>query len=315
LIFKKNKKYGGKNKMDYKISLAHDYGTDKALSVKEVQDFVEQFKATAEDENLRKAFAASLSIPVLKSIPPQTSVRDIFLMDELPAGALAEYPIDLNDTQTAIVMPRLGAVPQNLVVGDSLIVPTFEVANGVEWKLSFVRDGRYNIVERALEKLSESFVRMEETAGWAVIRASIDSTNTLAVGAETSLSKSLFNSLITEMSAIGYNGSDIYVSPRRAKDIRDWTQTTIDLVTQREIFTHGGLSGIWNVTIHELRTLNDKEIYLFDKSRYGVMPIRQVITTYDNPVAILRLRAGVLSWEEIGFAAIDKKAVLKVTLP
>jgi hypothetical protein len=297
--------------MDFKISLAHDYVADKVLEKEQLEKFVSDFKSTASDEILRQAFAASLSIPVLKNIPPQTSVRNIFAVDVLPAGALAEYPIDLNDIETAIVMPRLGAVPQNLVVGDSLIVPTFEVSDSVEWKLSFVRDGRFNIVERALQKLAEAFVRYEEESGWAVIRSSIDGSNTVT-SSETSLTKDAFNDLITFMSKTGYTPTDIYVSPNRAKNIRSWTYTTLDPWTQKEIFQAGGLNQIWNVQLHELRTLSDSEVYLFDTTRYGVMPIRTELTTYDDPTAIRRLRNGVLAWEEIGFAAIDKKAVAKL---
>jgi hypothetical protein len=295
----------------FNISLAHDYSNNQSLASEQLSKFVEEFKQTADSEEVRKAFASSLSVPVLKSIAPQTSVRSIFAVDQIPAGALAEYPIDLDDVQDAVIMPRLGAVPQNIVVGDSLIVPTFEVANSVEWKLSFVRDGRFNIVERALEKLAESFVKSEEKAGWDTIKGAIDANNTL-VHAETTLSKTLFNDMITEMRAVhGYNPQVIYVSPRRAKDIRNWTDTTIDPVTQREIFKAGGIGNIWDVEIKELRTLSDAEVYLFDTTRFGVMPIRTALTTYDKPDAINRLRAGVLAWEEIGFAVIDKKAVLK----
>lgn len=302
-----------KNIMEYKISLAHDASNGEKLAVDQLSQFVEDFKSTATNEVNRVAFAASLSIPVLKAIPPQSSVRNIFAVDVLPAGALAEYPVDLDDIETAIVLPRLGAIPQNLVVGDSFIVPTFEVANSVEWKLSFVRDARFNIVERALEKLAESFVRLEEESGWAVIRASIDGTNTIG-GSHTSLDKNAFNDLITFMTKTGVTPTDIYVSPNRAKDIRNWTYTTLDPVTQREIFQAGGLNSIWNVALHELRSLADGEVYIFDTGRYGVMPIRQEITTYDDPTAIRRLRAGVLSWEEIGFAAIDKRGVAKMVI-
>jgi len=297
--------------MKFNISLAHDYKENQSLQGTNLEKFIADFKATADSETLRTSFAASLSVPVLKSIAPQTSVRDIFAVDEIPAGALAEYPIDLDDIETAVVMPRLGAIPQNLVVGDSLIVPTFEVANSVEWKLTFVRDGRFNIVERALEKLAESFVRAEEKAGWDTIRGAINAENTMTGHGQTTLTKSLFNDMITEMRAVhGYNPSAIYVSPRRAKDIRMWTDTEIDPVTRREIFNVGGMNGIWNVQINELRTIGDGEVFMFDTSRFGVMPIRTKLTTFDDPTAIKRLRVGVGAWEEIGFAVIDKKAML-----
>lgn len=299
---------------EYKISLARNYKDNQALAGAELNKFIEDFKATADNESLRQAFAASLSIPVLKTIAPQTSVRDIFMVDELPAGALAEYPIDLNDLETATIMPRLGAVPQNLVVGDSLLVPTFEVSNSVEWKLTFIRDGRYNIVERALEKLAESFVRAEELSGWSTIRGAVNASNTL-VTSETALSKDLFNQLLTEMKQVtGYMPTVVYVSPRRASDIRAWTQTTIDYITQREIFQAGGIGSVFNIEIRELRTLNDNDVFLFDTTRLGVMPIRSRMTTFDDPTAIRRLRAGVIAFEEIGFAVVDPKAILYVNL-
>lgn len=299
---------------EYKISLARNYKENTALAGAELNKFIEDFKATADNEAMRSAFAASLSIPVLKTIAPQTSVRDIFMVDELPAGALAEYPVDLNDLEVATVMPRLGAVPQNLVVGDTLLVPTFEISNSVEWKLTFIRDGRYNIVERALEKLAESFVKAEETAGWATIRGAINPNNTLTP-AQNFLSKNVFNQMITEMKQVsGYNPTVIYASPRRASDIRGWTTTQIDYLTQREIFQAGGLGSIFNIEIRELRTLSDSEVYLLDTTRLGVMPVRQKMTTWDDPTAIRRLRAGIIAFEEVGFAVIDPMAIRYVNL-
>jgi hypothetical protein len=295
---------------EYKISLAYNVKENKALAGEELQTFIENFKSTADNLEIRQSFAASLSVPILKAVAPETSVRDIFQVDELPNGALAEYPIDLDDIETAVVMPRIGAVPQNLVVGDSLIIPTFEVSNSVEWKLTFVRDARFNIVERALQKLAESFVRAEEKAGWDTIRGAIDSTNTL-VTTETTLSRKLFNELVTEMRAKGASEPNvIYVSPRLASDIRDWGANEIDETTRRDIFKAGGMGSIYGVRIQELRSLADDEIFMFDTSKFGVMPIRSKMQTFDKPDSINRLRAGVLAFEEIGFAAIDKRAML-----
>jgi hypothetical protein len=294
---------------EYKISLAHNLKENKALAGEELTTFVENFKKTADDEEIRKSFAASLSIPILKAVAPQTSVRDIFMVDELPAGSLAEYPIDLDDIETAVVMPRLGAVPQNLVTGDSLIVPTFEVSNSVEWKLAFVRDARFNIVERALEKLAESFVRAEEKAGWDTIRGAITTDNRVTT-TETYLSRKLFNQLITDMRSEGASEPDvIYVSPRLASDIRDWGAQDLDDQSRRDIFKAGGMGSIYGVKIRELRSLADNEIFMFDTSKLGVMPIRSKMQTFDDPTAIKKLRAGVGAWEEIGFAVIDKRAM------
>jgi hypothetical protein len=45
------------------------------------------------------------------------------------------------------------------------------------------------------------------------------------------------------------------VSPEDAADIREWTDTDIDPVTRREIFTAAGMGRIWNVQLTELKHL------------------------------------------------------------
>jgi len=287
----------------FKVALASN------LQGEDIKTFVEDFKATADNEEYRKQFAASLSVPLYEAIKPQTSVRDIFYVDHLPAGSVPEYPIALNGIEQAIVMPRIGAIPTNMFVGDSITIPTFEVANSVEWKLSFVRDGRYAVVEHALDSLAESFVEMEEKAGWDTIRGAIYAGNTL-ISTETTLSKKLFNDLITEMKARKKTPEVIYVSPRRAKDIREWAGNEIDPVTQREIFVKGGMGSIWGVRIVELEHLSDNELFCFDTKNFGIMPIRTTLTTYDKPDSINYLRNGVLAWEEIGFAVIEKDRMM-----
>jgi hypothetical protein len=126
----------------------------------------------------------------------------------------------------------------------------------------------------------------------------------------------LFNKIITDMRAVGATEPNvIYVSPRRASQIRDWSATDIDDVTRRELFKQGGMGSVYGVNIVELRGLGDNELFMFDTTKLGVMPIRTGMTTYDKPDAINRLRAGVLAWEEIGFAIIDKRAMRYATLP
>jgi hypothetical protein len=106
----------------------------------------------------------------------------------------------------------------------------------------------------------------------------------------------------------------IYVSPRLASDIRDWGQTELDETTRREVFKAGGMGSIYGVRIVELRSLANNEVFMFDTSKLGVMPIRSKMTTFDKPDSINRLRAGVLAFEEIGFAVIDKRAIRFVAL-
>jgi len=286
------------------------------IEVANKQEAMELLKATADNEEARQAFAASLALPIGKPIAEQSSVREIFAVHELEPGQIPVYPKHFGQVN-AIILPRLGEVPQNLIVGDEITVPTFEVGNSIEWKISYARDGRFDIIESAIEQCKESIVRIEEEEGWNTLRAACTAGNGNVIQAtNTTVTKKLLNALITKMRNYGYNPQTIYLNANRASDIRDWTNTTIDPTTQREIFQAGGLGNIWSVGMKELRKLSDTEIYLIDNTRLGVMPIRQTLTTYDltDSAMLKRMRHGFMAWEEIGFAVMDVKAIIKVEL-
>lgn len=278
------------------------------------------FVSSADNEEARQAFAASFSIPVGERVQPISTVRNIFSVRPIPAGQLAIFPKRFGQID-AWMIPRLGEIPQNVVVGDDVMVSTFKIAGAVEWDIDYARDGRWDIVEGAKQEFADSIVRQEETEGWRLIAAAVTTGNTVTMSGETTLTKRLFNSMITKMKARRYNPSVIYVSPTRAGDIRDWATVTatgnfgsIDPVTQREIFVNGNLGSIFGVNIVELDTLADTDVYLFDTTRLGVMPIRGELVTYDDPVAPRRMRNGIFGWLEEGFCVMDEDAIVKGTI-
>ena len=44
------------------------------------------------------------------------------------------------------------------------------------------------------------------------------------------------------------------------------------------------------------------------------MPIREELQTYDDPVSVRELNIGIIAWEEVGFAAVDPRAVVMLNL-
>jgi hypothetical protein len=273
---------------------------------------IKLMQSVAEDPKARRAFAASLSIPVRQVVAEQTSVRSIFAEDPLPAGALASYPCDFGET-TAWLLPRLGATPVNQVDGDEVLVPTFEITGRISFKMSYARDGRYNVSDRAKQRLANDIIKQEEEAGWSVIRASVPASNVITVaGTEgTYFSKKLINEMIAKMQSIGLEPSLIVCSVNSFAEIREWDNTKLDEVTRREVFQNAGLKSIWGVPVMALRRLADTEVYLFDTSRYGVMPIRQNLVTFDDPTVVPDLKIGIIAYEEIGFGVLDSRAVVK----
>lgn len=274
----------------------------------------EKFKQSVASQQDREAFAAEMAVPILKELAPQVSVRQIFNQIPVAPGAQVSYPMDMG-TVNAWVLPNVGSVPQNIVEGEELYIPTFTVATSVEYLETYARDGRYDVAEQAMTKLKNAIITKEESCGWTVIRAAATAARTVTVAGGTTLSKALLNKMLVKMSTNnGFKTNLICCSPTRFGDIRNWTNTDIDEQTRREIWVNGGLASIWGAYIIELSSLADNEVYAFDTRYFGVMPIRQELKTRDNPLAIPKLRVGTIGWENIGFASVDDRAIVKGTV-
>lgn len=274
----------------------------------------EEFKQSVASDESRQSFAAAMALPIQKEVTPVSSVRNIFQVENLAPGAQASYPLDMGSV-SAWVMPAVGGFPQNIVEGEELFVPTYTIDSSVEWKMQYARDGRYDVAGRAKEKLLNAIVTKEETDGWAIIRAAATAARTVTVAGGTTLSKALLNAMFIKMAQTnGMKIDVIFCSPTRFGDIREWSETTIDPVTQREIWTRGGLTEMWGAKIFELPTLADNEVYGFDTRYFGVMPVRETLQTRDNPISILKLRVGVIAWEELGFVALESRSIVKGTI-
>lgn len=275
---------------------------------------VELFKLSAANDEARRAFALSLALPLLKEVSAQSTVRQIFDVDVLPEGAPATYPLDMGPVQ-AWIMPGRGQVPQNIVSGAELHIPTFEIATSVEWKLQYARDGRFNVAQRAVEKARDAIVEVEEEAGWDTIRAAVMPEKVVEPVGEDYLSRKALNEGFRAMQKErGYNVTVVAVNAVRAGDIRDWNGEDVDDTTRREIFKAAGMGSVWGARIMIVDRLADDEVYLFDTTRMGIMPIREEIQTFDDPSAINKLRVRVVAFEEVGFAVVDPKAIVRIKL-
>ena len=84
-------------------------------------------------------------------------------------------------------------------------------------------------------------------------------------------------------------------------------------------FDAAGLIEVWGVRIHRVydsKLVSDNKGYAFgqrDGYTYGVMPIRQTLQTFDNPIAIMELKIGIMARENVGFAVLDEKGLIEVT--
>lgn len=225
-------------------------------------------------EQLNQELAAALTTPILQEVKLRSVVRELFTVENLEPGAQAMYPVADEAFDIPVwVLPGLGYVAQNFIegVGEDIYVPTFSIAASADWKLSYAREGRVDIIQRAIRKIAQSLAEYEEECGWKVIvpggttnfggagllsarSAPIFEVSSGATGAGY-LSKELINKMIVGMNRADRTLTDLYVSPEDAADIREWTDTDVDPVTRREIFQAAGMGSIWNINLHVINHL------------------------------------------------------------
>jgi len=221
------------------------------------------FKATAGDlpggdlsrteaTNRRSEWAAQFGDMLLRTISFGNTVRDIFDVRTKENGEM-KFLIEPNDTQ-AWVMPKVGQFARNYIEADEVYIPTDIFGTSVYYSLDFAKDSDLDVPGIALNKLNQALLRLEETQGWLLIRASVNNAPAsqriqIANGTPGAghFSKSLFNAILLYFEKEQKPLSSFYVPPEAMADIRGWTTTQIDEMTQRQIFVAGGLNGIWNV--------------------------------------------------------------------
>jgi hypothetical protein len=244
---------------------------------------------TPEGRAAYKAFAAALTTPILQKLELDSIMRTLFAVEKLGPGAQAVYPVAEDFEIPVWVLPGLGYVAQNFIegIGEEVYVPTFTIDAAADWKITYARDSRLDVVTRATNRVAKDLANYEEECGWRVIMpaatsafsgkgllgsrpAPIYEVDPASTGAGY-LSKELINKMIVGFKRTGRTLTDLYVSPEDAADIREWTDTDIDPVTRREIFQAAGMGKIWNVTLHEVQHLGATGMYNIngDTSQFG----------------------------------------------
>lgn len=226
-----------------------------------------------------RAFAAALTAPILQKIEMESIMRQLFAVERLAPGAQASYPVAEDFEIPVWVLPGLGYVAQNFIegIGEEVYVPTFTIDTAADWKLTYARDSRIDIAQKAAIKAAKELANYEEECGWRVIMPAATSSfsgkgllgsrpapiyeiSPASTGAGY-FSKELMNKMITGFERIGRKLTDLYISPEDMADIREWTDTDIDPVTRREIFQASGMGSIWGVNLHVIPHLGATGLY------------------------------------------------------
>jgi hypothetical protein len=313
----------------------------------------------------QRAFAQALSEPLRQGVMDEDSLGDIYEREVLQAGAQAHYPLDIikpgeEDNFVAFTYQNQNRIPERRVEADELWVPTYKIANAMDWDVDIARDARFDLIARALEVYRMGYTRKLNYDGWTTILAAAAQRG-LAIGSAAGaalpftghviqgshtlggeFTKELVSRMIIGMirgaggNAVRTNMTDLYCSVEAVADMRAWNASDVDDFTRRELITQGrdqhGLANLYGVVLHPMQEFGVGQDYQSILTDLGaslpsgtnqfcvgldlsttdsfVMPIRQELTTFEDPTLQRQLRAGVYGYMEQGFAVLDLRRVI-----
>jgi hypothetical protein len=247
----------------------------------------------------------------------------------------------------AYTIPNHGRIPERHVEGDYVMIPTYDIGASIDWLLKYARDARWDIVSRAMEVLRSSFTKKLNDDGWHTIVAAGVDRNIVVFDSDAAagqFTKRLVSLLKIIMRRNGGGNStstsrgkvtDLYLSPEAIEDIRNWNMDEVDDLSRRELITSEGglLTRVFQVNLHDLDELGEGQEYqTFFTSELGgtmptgdveivvaldnstsdsfVMPIREPVQIFEDPMLHREKRAGFYGWAEQGFMVGDSRRVL-----
>lgn len=222
----------------------------------------------------REALAQAMANPIRTSLDYQGIGRKLLVVDPLPQGALPVYDKDVD--ARAFILSKRGAAPDQLIEGDRIQVPTFEIVSYPQVRFSQVKERRFNIIDRAQQRAKSDIMAVEDEVVFSLLDAAAQDVNPVTTG--TGLTRQVLKDAFREVEKHDLIVTKIVMNAQAFADIRGWDNRDFDPVTQFEVLQTGLFGHIWTADILISKKVPLNTIYvLADPEFVGVMPIRQDI--------------------------------------
>lgn len=258
----------------------------------------------------RVALAQAMVEPIRKSLEYQAVGRKCLMVDELPQGALARYERDVS--AVAHILASRSAVPDQIVEGEEILVPTFEIAANPQVRLSEIKARRFYIVDRAQIKAKEAIQKEEDQLIFKLLLGAADARGDQIVTNVGTLTPASMNTAFRYLEQHDLVATKIVMHAKQYAAVRMFGKDFYDEASQREIITSGLFGHLWTADVHVSSKMDpDSVLVVSSPDTVGAMPIRQDISVLpaDDPKT---LRLGWVIYEEIGMVCVNNYAVSKV---
>lgn len=328
------------------------------LTKEQQAQFKDLLRATASADNITRVnaqdqLAIALTVPLRETIYSVDTTSSMFFTPVyLDPEAAPEFPLSPigpgeEDNFIAYTNPGHGYIPQRQTESDFVMVPTYGIANAIDWLLKHARQGRMDIVDKALKAFRWGFSKKLMDDGWRTVIAAAIDRNMLIFDADATqgqFTKRLVS--LTKLAMLrggGGNASslnaarltDLFMSVEGIEDIRNWGLDQIDDISRREIYlaADGSITRVFGVNLHgmtEFGVGSEYQKYFSDdlggtlasgdvELAIGVdlstddcfyMPVKQELEVYPDPTLHRWQKAGYYGTQEQGFAVLDNRRVI-----
>ena len=264
-----------------------------------------------ETEEGRVALAQAMANPIRVSLDYQGVGRKLLVVDPLPQGALPVYDKDVD--AKAFVISKRGKAPDQVVEGDRVQVPTFEIVSYPQVRFSQVKERRFNVIDRAQQRAKSDIMAVEDEEIFSLIDSASTAVNNV-ITSSGGLTRAALTSAFREVEKHDLVVTKVVMNATSFADIRAWGREEFDPVTQHEVLQTGLFGHIWTADILISKKVPQDTVYvLADPEFVGVMPIRQDIQVIpaDKPE---ELRLGWVIYEEIGLAVVNPLGIAKINI-
>jgi len=319
-------------------------------------------RCASPDKNMSLAaqaeFAQAVAGTLRAGILVGDVVRQLYTQIPLAAGqTYLEYPLDIlapgeEDEYIAYTQPGTGRIPERHVEGDYVRIPTYRMANSIDWDLKFMESVNYSVMNRIMEIFQAGFIKKINDDGWSVLISAAADRNILVYDADANAGQFTKRAVSLAKVAMRRNGggntaslkrsrlTDIFGSPEMSEDMRNWGVDQLDDTSRRIVYMANDgdapLTQVFGVNIHELDEFGEGQVYQqFYTDQLGaslqasdlelaigldlsnsdsfIMPIVQEVRVFNDDSMHRAQRAGVYGTFSAGFGCLDSRRLIAIS--
>lgn len=262
----------------------------------------------------RQRLAASMISPLRQRRDYTSCARKAFYVEQLPDGAMPVY--DKDPDVTAYMVAEQGENILSVAKSQRIHVPLFEIASNPQIPLTEIRQRRFDLVDRALDKAKAEIQAGEDTRVFATIDATAaDATNpNKDIAVTGNLTSGAIIDAFGNIEQHDLRVSTIFMNAKDFADLRRFDRDTLDPITQGELLHTGYMANLYGAKIIVSRIVPVGTVYICAEPEFfGRIAVRTELTVLsaDDPVG---RKIGFSVFEQIGVVCHNPLGIQRILI-